>query len=96
MLFRCYLCIHVYCIVSKMEKCKKIVKNANDCICPVCDKVASSGTFGCVVCRLWVHPKCGDYTLSYTSSRDTDKSWLKCNNCKSSSVNNPESSSAES
>ena len=57
--------------VSKMGKCKKIVKNANDWICPVCDKVASSGTFGCVVCRLWAHPKCGDNTLRYTLSKDT-------------------------
>ena len=55
--------------------------------------VASNETFGCVVCRLWVHPKCGDYTLSYTLSKDTDKSLFKCNNCKSSSVNNPESAS---
>ena len=52
--------------------------------CPVCDTVTGCGTFLCMGCAWWVHPKCGGYTkLEVQSAGKTDaKNDLKCNNCK--------------
>ena len=50
-------------------------------ICPVCDNISGRGTFVCVQCRQWVHPKCGGYTTMFIQ-KNTDYSILECNNCK--------------
>ena len=48
--------------------------------CPVCGKVAGSGTFLCIDCGNWTHPACGSY--SKKEVQGADSSTLKCNSCK--------------
>ena len=52
--------------------------------CPVCDCATGCGTFLCMVCAWWVHPKCGGYTaVQVQNAGKTDaKNSLVCNNCK--------------
>ena len=48
--------------------------------CPVCNKCAGKGTFACIQCRMWVHPRCGGYTRKDLSKAVLTS--LRCNNCK--------------
>ena len=53
-------------------------------ICPVCHNPARSGTFLCIGCTKWIHPKCGGYSQTHVQSvgisEDGDE--LRCKNCK--------------
>ena len=56
-------------------------------ICPVCGKQSGRGTFKCVGCGVperWVHPKCGNYTITHvqTAAKTGKEEGLRCNNCK--------------
>lgn len=49
-------------------------------VCPICEKKATSSTFACVGCRLWVHVKCSGFT--FKQLRQVDPKQLFCRNCK--------------
>ena len=53
-------------------------------LCPVCQKVAGRGTFNCVGCGMWVHPKCGGYTPTEVQNlaKAGKEDELRCNDCK--------------
>ena len=49
--------------------------------CPVCSKSAGGGTFECVTCLQWVHPRCGGYKARYVQDQNTDPATLQCLKC---------------
>ena len=58
------------------------VTNAKSKKCPVCEKNAGAGTFECVGCSNWVHPRCGDYKVKFLQDPTTDPKMLMCKKCK--------------